>query len=296
MAEPFLRSSPNRRLTVAHDDAWTAPTAKDWARALRERDFADPSYEINSPNSSAMSSTATVWPLPSFTLYSLLEGKANDIIERKEIPESQRDISQFLISIYDDHLRHQGDSDPFSLKALWHSLFISLYCDMNKIECAVGREGFEHAQSQTEYARAWASSVAGHRCAIHAALILNHLRRVPIGDEPAIHVPRLLYHASLVWYTYTQFGRDNHNIGQDLSSTSPELDFRELSRAGVDGRRVLFAANGFKTIRPATSESSTLFHLIDLLTRLGHWGISQKMASLLSALIHGKHDCGGGTD
>ncbi|KAH8700876.1 hypothetical protein BGW36DRAFT_137664 [Talaromyces proteolyticus] len=285
MAEPFLRSSANTRLTVAHNDAWTAPTAKSWARVLRERDLTDSTYGTTSTDSSVMSSIIAV--SPSFALYSLLEEKASYIMEHTQVhsPETQQQITQFLTSVYNEHLRHQTDSDPFSLKALWHSLFMSLYCDMNKIECAVGREGFEEAQNQAEYATIWASSAAGHRCAIHAALILKHLQRIPIGEEPAIHVPRLLYRASLIWYAYTRFGRDDYH-GRQESSISAELEFPELTKAGIDGRRVLFAANGFKRTRPTTSESSTLFHLIDLLTRLGHWGISQKMASLFSVLIH----------
>jgi hypothetical protein len=98
-------------------------------------------------------------------------------------------------------------------------------------------------------------------------------------------VPRLLYRVSIVWYAYTRFGRD------DLESSSPvEFDFIELNKVGIDGQRTLFAANGFKKTRPTTSESSTLFHSLALLSSLGHWGISQKMASVISILVHGKQN------
>jgi hypothetical protein len=157
---------------------------------------------------------------------------------------------------------------------------------MNKLECAIGREGYEKAQDYLEYATTWASSLDGHRCAIHAALILRHLQRIPIGQEPGIHVPRLLYRSALVWYAYTRFGQDD---GSTTASTN-ELNFPELIGTGIDAGRVLFAANGFRKSPPTTSESSTLFHLMDLLARLGHWGISQKMTSLFSVLVHNHDD------
>jgi hypothetical protein len=200
----------------------------------------------------------------------------------QSLKEKSDVITSYLISLYNDRLRHV-QLDSFSLKALWHSIFVTMYCNMDKIECALGREGFEMAEENHEYATVWASSMNAHRCAIHAALILRHLQLMPIGQEPAIHVPRLLYRASLVWYAYTRFGRDDD---RHASSSAIELDFPELVYTGIDGARVLFVANGFKKARPTTPESSTLFHLIDLLARLGHWGISQKMASLFSVLIH----------
>lgn len=234
--------------------------------------------------------TETSPEYPLFALYALLEGKMACIVDRVCTHDSAKEISAMvttsLISIYNTHLHQQNQPDGFSLKALWHSIFIILHCNMNKLECAIGREGFDKAQEHHDYAATWASSVDGHRCAIHAALILRHLQRIQIGQEPAIHVPRLLYRAALVWYAYTRFGRDVASEGSSPSSAG--LEFPELVNAGIDGSRVLFVANGFKKTRPTTSESSTLFHLIDLLTRLGHWGISQKMATLFSVLTQEK--------
>lgn len=227
-------------------------------------------------------------PPPSFSVYALLEEKISRIMEKSDAPPLRDTLEEFiqpLIHIYTDQLSKKIDSDPFSLKALWHSVFISLYSDMNMLECAVGRDGFDEAQAQNRHAIAWASSADGHRCATHAALILRHLQRIPVGEEPAIHVPRLLYRVSIVWYSYTRFGRDDPE-----SSSSVEVNFIELNKAGIDGQRTLFAANGFKKTRPTTSESSTLFQAIDLLARLGHWGISQKMASMTSILVHGKQN------
>jgi hypothetical protein len=291
MVEPYLRGTSSQRPTIEHDIIWTAPTAKDWTCAIKEHGYSNSpnsTYQVSSIDQRPRDNTRNKpsRPPPPFAIYALLEENISRIMESSDAPSLKGNFEGFiqpLIHIYNEQLSKKMDGDPFSLKALWHSVFISLYSDMNMLECAVGRDGFDEAQSQNRHAIAWASSADGHRCATHAALILRHLQRIPVGEEPAIHVPRLLYRVSIVWYAYTRFCRD------DSGSLSPvELDFIELNKVGIDGQRALFAANGFKKARPTTSESSTLFQAIDLLERLGHWGISQKMASMISILVHGK--------
>lgn len=289
MTEPFLRCSAAAS-AIASDELWTAPTSTAWVHALDEsrQQLANTEYSSPLPTNQTESHVTTSAVYPTFALYAFLEGKTTQIMERVSLQEPPKRISQeltpTLVAVYNNRLRQQLQSDDFSLKALWHSIFIILYCNMNKLECAIGREGYETAQEHLEYATTWASSTDGHRCAIHAALILRHLQRIPIGQEPGIHVPRLLYRSALVWYAYTRFGRDDSS-----TSCTDGLNFAELNGTGIDAARVLFAANGFKKSRPTMSESSTLFHLIDLLARLGHWGISQTMASLFSVLVH-DHD------
>ncbi|KUL89752.1 hypothetical protein ZTR_00544 [Talaromyces verruculosus] len=290
MTEPFLRCSAAAS-AIASDELWTAPTSTAWVHALDERRHQQLANSEYSPPLSMDQTEGDVTApatYPTFALYAFLEGKTSQIMERVSLQESLKQISQEatpeLITVYNNRFRQHSQSDDFSLKALWHSIFIILYCNMNQLECAIGREGYEKAQDHLEYATTWASSLDGHRCAIHAALILRHLQRIPIGQEPGIHVPRLIYRSALVWYAYTRFGRDDGS-----TSSTDGLNFPEINGIGIDAARVLFAANGFKKSRPTTSESSTLFHLIDLLPRLGHWGISQKMASLFSVLVH-NHD------
>lgn len=295
MTEPFLRHSNFKLPRIANSDLWTAPTANEWARILKEQGqqplstfspFGLSLVDVSKQQRSIPGVLHTTTdPL---TVYVLLEGTATSIFENRcanSLDQVFKKIENTLFQIYDDHLQHQTEQSPFCLRALWHSVLISLYCDMNKIECAVGREGYDEAQAYCGYATAWAISAAGHRCAIHAALVLSQLENMLIGAEPAIHVPRLLYRAALIWYTYTRFGYDDQ-----CAPSHPELDFPELVKLGIKGRELLFEANGFKLSRPSTSQSSTLFRLIDLLKRSGHWGISRKMASLLSLLIHGRSD------
>ncbi|GFF60051.1 zinc finger protein rsv1 [Aspergillus udagawae] len=100
----------------------------------------------------------------------------------------------------------QGDKDKYCQQALWYANFLSLLADLDCLEQALGCEGFDEAQRNTSYARAWANSSDGLRCAIHAVLILRLLETLPAGGtEPAIHVPQVLFRATIVWLYYLRF-------------------------------------------------------------------------------------------
>ncbi|KAL3496441.1 hypothetical protein BJX62DRAFT_232549 [Aspergillus germanicus] len=70
-------------------------------------------------------------------------------------------------------------TDPHLLPVLWHSLFISLSADLNRLELAIGKQGHDEAQCHTDYARRWACSPAGFRSPMNpdlnylSILILN---------------------------------------------------------------------------------------------------------------------------
>ncbi|RFU29760.1 hypothetical protein B7463_g6559, partial [Scytalidium lignicola] len=294
MAEPFLRNSQSQLPNIANDDLWTAPTASKWASTIKGRGYQSTTLSPEGTRYTRSSqltrsiekeSSITNW----LAVYANLEGLATTVIEHRSsnsLDKIASEIQESLLNLYDTHLR-TIKIDLLSLQALWHSVFISLFCDINRLEVAAGREGYERAKEEQEYANEWASSRNGHRCALHAALILKQLESMSIGLEPAIHVPRLLFRASLVWYTYTRLGQDNE------SGSPTHLDFPELTKLGIEGRKLLFEANGYKFTRPATAESSTLCCLVDLLKRGGHWGISRKMTSLLTMLIYGSLDVDG---
>lgn len=275
-----MRYSESSLPALAKDELWSAPTAAEWAGRLQEQT----SRRTDSRDSeTALGSVATTGSL---TVYVMLEGLTSNVIDYRAMgslgAQSDQVVSS-LIEIYSQHLRllNNNGSDIFSLRALWHCVFISLFVDVNQIELAVGREGFEASQQHAGYVREWAKSEEGTRCALHATCVLRNVENLPIGAEPAIHVPRLVYRSALVWYAYTKYGKD------DPSTRQVNLDFPELTEAGICGRTLSFEANGFKFTRPATEESSTLCCLVDLLKRIGHWGISRKMSSLLMLLVHG---------
>jgi hypothetical protein len=191
-----------------------------------------------------------------------------------------------LLQFFDQHLHGKEDTtanDPFCLEVLWHSAFISLSADFDRLELAIGKEGYEESLLYRDYARQWSSSPAARRCAIHGAMILRKLQNTPLGMEPAIHVPRALYRAATVWYAYLEYGMDVDPSSRETSAVN--VEFPEYSRFKVNSQALLFEGHGYRTSRPKTSESSTLCGLVDLLHRIGHWGLSRKFAEQLSFLL-----------
>lgn len=280
IGEPYLRYSESSIPTLAKSEIWSAPTATEWVRRLKRQN--EPGGDSRNIEKTVDRSAKT----SSLTAYVMLEGITSSIIEHRALGSLGGQTSQILeslIRVHSQHLRSEenNESDVFSLLALWHCAFVSLFADINRIELAVGREGFDESQKHTEYVREWAKSADGSRCALHATRVLQNVENLAIGVEPAIHVPRLVYRSALIWYAYTKYGKD------DPSAPQMNLDFPELFKAGFNGRMLLFEANGFKLTRPATEESSTLCCLVDLLKRVGHWGISRRMSSLMMLLVHG---------
>jgi hypothetical protein len=184
------------------------------------------------------------------------------------------------MSFYESHIKpdRRPTPDPYCLPVLWNSTFFSLYADINRLELVIGKEGLAEAQQHIPYVRSWASSPDGQRCALHAFLILRELEQERIGTEPPIHIPRIIFRAAIVWFCYTTFGSDTQHYRQNA-------DFPELERIGINAQSLLFEGHGFKLFRPSTSESSTFCGLMDLLQRVGHWGISQLLSSILGLLI-----------
>ncbi|KAL2855152.1 hypothetical protein BJX68DRAFT_231661, partial [Aspergillus pseudodeflectus] len=226
----------------------------------------------------------------------MMESKTQTVANQPDDGNSLEQIdcafTSSLITFYTTHLKpyHQRERpDPLSLLVLWHGVFISLSADIDSLELAIGREGAHQARSPriATYVRAWANSSRGQRAAIHAALVLRHLEQLPLSMEPAIHVPRVVFRAAIAWYCYTKY-RDldqqdyAHSAGGNTTGLVP--DFPELKEMEVNCRQALFSASGWKTgstRRSAMAESTTFGGLVDLLQRMGHWGLSKRLAGIL---------------
>lgn len=221
-------------------------------------------------------------PRSDFHTYLELEGLAASVIEAKNTndPTARGSFEDILVTFHKSHISPERGlkMNSYCLSALWHSIFFSLYADINRLELAIGKEGFCEAQNHVEHVRSWASSPDGQYCALHAALILRELEKENIGTEPPMHIPRIVFRAALIWFCYTCFGTDSTDPRQTMKSSA-------LQRIGINCQRLLFEVNGFKLLRPTTSESSTFSGLVDILPRAGHWGISQLMWSILKLLL-----------
>ncbi|KAJ5798662.1 uncharacterized protein N7503_006167 [Penicillium pulvis] len=288
LTDPYLRHSPKRLPPLSDDDLWAATTVEDWSQKMMSRLSSSKNHiygtHLHPPetivNEATLSSSAP--PKSDFHNYLELEGLAASAIEAKNTsdPTERRSFENILINFHKLHISpNRGHKvDSYCLSTLWHSIFFSLYADINRLELAIGKEGFAEAENHVEHVRSWASSQDGQCCALHAALILRELEKENIGTEPPMHIPRIIFRAALVWFCYTRFGTDTTDSRLTMQSSA-------LQRIGVNCQRLLFEANGFKVLRPTASESRTFSGLVDILSRAGHWGISQLMWSILNLLL-----------
>ena len=287
MTEPFLRHSTASLPVIAEDDLWDAPTAEEWGRAVGRRIS---SYVPNAPLT-PHTSEALLQLSPeqnhtessNFNQYLQLQNIEACIMEKRNGNNvCTSDCCESLIQFWNLHLGENGQvGNLYFLPVLWHSICTSLFVDVDRLERVIGKEGFNRAQSERAYAREWACSPAGQRCALHGALILRRLEATGIGTEPPIHVPRAIFRAAIIWFCYCEFAGDTS--GELLTMMS----FPELDNIGVNCQQILLEANCFKSVRPKVEESRTLCALIDVLERIGHWGISRKFATILRARVSG---------
>ncbi|KAI9926895.1 hypothetical protein ASPWEDRAFT_711356 [Aspergillus wentii DTO 134E9] len=279
LTEPFIRHTPSKKPNIAEDSLWTAPTAGEWCKIMKNRSSTSaPSERRQTYNQASLFSSGLSRYIELEEIAaSIAEDRSTDSLDMSKKYES-------LVQFYNSHLKSKESraADPYCLQVLWHFIFISLYVDFNHLELALGKEGFDEAQRHVDYAREWACSRNGRRCALHGALILRNLEMMRLGTEPAIHVPRIVFRTAIVWFCYTKFA------SADSDTSHQAVDFPELTKMGINTQRLLFEANGLKPTRPQTPESSTLCGLVDILQRVGHWDISRKFASILTLLMEDK--------
>ncbi|KAL4894484.1 hypothetical protein BDV59DRAFT_175554 [Aspergillus ambiguus] len=276
LGEPLLR----RRTTglVADDDLWLAPTVQQWCKMVRCR--TEQSRIVIEPSTLSIG----------FRAYVILGDIGSAICDANAFESKAELLVKFqpsLIKFYEDHLhplqRPDRHVDKFCLQALWHANFLTLLASLDRLEKALGREGFDESQRHVEYARDWACSSEGLRCAIHAVLILHLLERLPVGVEPAIHIPRVLFRAMVVWFCYINYGKEEW-CGLRVGDVDA---FPELTLLKVNSSKVLFEAQNLQYKRPSPTECITLCRFADLLGRIGHWGLSRKLSEVWEVLLHG---------
>lgn len=284
--EPFMRHSTSKLPSLCSDNLWLASTVDEWEKLVgnASQNFGTLLGDLNMPSPIGSGAPES----HCFSLYCQLEGIAAEISEARQLgtlSDTWQQRESALLDFHRSHLetRSRTDADPFCLGILWHLVFISLFADINQLEISAGREGYEQAQRHFDDTRAWAKSQQAERCAIHGVLLLRKAQKMCISAEPAIHVPRALFCASLIWYCYTEFGQDNADDRILVSN-----DFPEFQQLGICGQDILFEAHGFKKTRPSRLESMVIIGLHDLLRRMGHWDISRKFASLVICILYGE--------
>lgn len=174
---------------------------------------------------------------------------------------------------------HETGHDPFSLMILWHSTFVNLHADLDQLECACGKEDGVATQKHITAARAWGRSDDSKRCVLHAILIQKTFQAMPIGTEPAIHVPMALYFCAIVWTSYTRFGTR-------IEARDPS--FPELKQLAID--QCKFLQDALRGVQLGRPESRPFFKVVDMLQRMSQWKVAESFASTLLGLVEDSPD------
>lgn len=228
-----------------------------------------------------------------FSCYIILHGIGAAVQESNAAgsmtPTNRRTYQDALICWYHAYEEHRTTQspDPLCLIILYHEIFMSILVDFNELERAIGRDGSSEGTQAVGYASTWSSTVEAKRCVIHASLIHRQIGSMRVDWEPAFHVPRSMFLAAIAWYCYIKF--DQGGATQPLSYEE-SLDIPEIKMFNINPLQYLFEASGFKMGKPKINEASTLCGLNDMLHRIGHWGISRRLARILGCLIHGDPD------
>ncbi|KAL5355839.1 hypothetical protein BJX96DRAFT_185038 [Aspergillus floccosus] len=257
------------------DALFMAPTATKWASLYKQLlSNTTPAVDMDDPFCNAGAKSR-------FAAYSVLESINADLIESRHsntlrIDDTRR-ISNLLVQWWQTHSVHlRDDEDPFGLPVLWHSIYMSLYVDMDLLEQAIGRCGDLLKGTASEEVRKWAASLDASKCLVHALLIQRYLERMRVSAEPAIHIPRALFSAALSWICFNRIG---HQKEINLRAfEAPEIQLIGSKNALQDVQGQAFGDTAFADV-------NHLHRLIDLLHRVGRWAISKTFAAVLCAAL-----------
>ena len=279
--EPILRHCIERIPQISTSELFTASSAGHWKSLMIEPQMRTLSRPT--PISNHHQNQPIV--IGDFALCAMLESIGALACEDRDLNSSRSaTVTKCQDLLIEWHHRYhpsmQGKSSWFCLMMLWHSIFIMLHTDLNALECACGREGYDSAQKHLPYVQNWLRSMDAKRCLLHAMLIQKNFESLPTGAEPALHVPVCLYYCGLVWSCFMCFSDDADPV---TVGATDNLQFAELRLPGVDGLGIFLEQKG--GLQPRRLAMGSLFRIIDLLQRISHWKISQSLASTLLALV-----------
>ncbi|KAI0398037.1 fungal-specific transcription factor domain-containing protein [Xylariaceae sp. FL0594] len=284
--EPLLRHYPDK-LPVCHsDELFFAPTAAEWFRLVGKHHSHRSGTTQGRPASPlAVVTSDYMTQRAQMFAYASLAGIVASIQEKRcsFLDESSKQyFRDLLLAWHNEYYAHMQSSKKHHINLIifWHAAFMALYADSDLLERSIGRDGRLAAQDARKDIDLWAVSAEARRGVLHALLILKHLEMLPIGLEPAIHVPKAAFYSAMVVYSYIKF-----KSSVDPYAPSPDdVDIPELQVSGSSGT-LNMGSDKTSTAIFSPVEPSILCNAIDLLRRIGHWEISRKFASILQILL-----------
>ena len=163
-----------------------------------------------------------------------------------------------------------NESLPASLLIYWHAIFMSLFVSIDMITRAVGRSGMVEMKGAMNEAKVWRASASSVRAFLHTIRIWQLASTITISTEPALQLPRNLFHSALTIFVFQRCG--------DATIQTERWDELAIgeSQASIESFEGLA-----KQIRPLKFVRA--FH--NMLRLLGHWGISQRLAKITELLL-----------
>jgi hypothetical protein len=296
-APPNLRHTANRHYFACSKEVFDAPDAQSWAKAMRAHPplpfsvrqyFQDRRKDFSSPDLIAQDIPD---PEDDFTLYIILVGIQAQVCEAREVetlftPETQREISSLLLCWYQSYVHYRNahpqypGGTPFCLMILWHSIWVSLFSNIQVLETAFGSRGTAAAAEQVEVVSSWASSPTAKRAALHVMRIRALLSQLSISLVPSVHLPRVAFQSAIVCWCYIRF--------KEPSPTPRPVDtelegWTEFAAAGVNVRSLEMELS---RIRGGWGSDQPLGPFSEILHRLGQWGLAKKLGGILNVAIH----------
>lgn len=269
---------------LASDALFSAPTASKWATLYRQ----SLQSQLNDPAYPRVQRSLDSFPITGrhsrFTAYGILESINARLVDAKQSDEFDQLVCQKISDLLIDWWKtyHTETQDLFCLPVLWHSIYISLYADLDLLEQSVGRDGYYPVYEASTPVREWANSLNASRCLVHASLITQYLERMSISAEPAIHVPRALFSAALTYLCVAHHAPKHIICAQAFASPEIELLGENASRERC------FPEYTHNVEGSVLADMDHLYRLIDLLQRGGRWGISRAFAGVVSAALEEK--------
>ena len=173
----------------------------------------------------------------------------------------------------------RSDQSPTSwLQILWHSVFITMFADINLLEKAIGRDGSPITAEERLQITRWAGSEDAQRAVVHALLIKKLVEPMTVSDEQAIHIPRSLFYSGLVLFCYSKF------ILPQCKGSLPSSDdsMPEIKLLRQNAALLLVEA---RDLTPGVLMfHKTLYATTRLLQRMGSWGLSRRFGNILGTV------------
>lgn len=281
--DPFLRHGNTESLPhCCSDELFCASTAVAWQAALhRHQNLSNEQLGIDQRTSSGWISSTHLEPRLTtpksyLTSYVLLSSIIASISEAKSANTYFAQVPTFTEQLQSWWLQNQSLCDKASpsgfLTVLWHEAFIVLYTDLDLLERHVGRDG--DGTDSTQGNTTWRNSSQAACAVLHAYLSLKYFENATLSLEPAIYVPKTLFHSGMVIYMYLK-------RCQESSYLTNSAAFQDSELVGLPGLPTAEACQA--TLQ--TVNISTLSNIVDVLRRLGHWQISRRMALIIEALV-----------